>query len=370
MNSTIPVLDLSPEITSLWSELNEAFQRVLRDGHFIMGQDVALFEQEAAAFLGVKHAIGLNSGTDALVIGLRALGVQPGDEVITSPFTFIATAEAATNLGAKPVFVDIDADSFNLDPHQIEKVISPRTKAIIPVHLYGHAADMTTIMEIASQYKLHVLEDVAQAFGGEFHQQKLGSIGHAAAFSFFPSKNLGAYGDGGLLTTNNDKVAETARLLRVHGARKKYFNEIPGYSSRLDTLQAAMLRVKLPHVADWNEGRRAAASRYNALLQNVQGIKIPSEQTGAYHVYHQYTIRIQDGKRDLVQTRLNDQHITSMVYYPIPLHQLPVYKDLDRPLPLPRAELAASEVLSLPIWSQITHDIQIRVVEALRESLT
>ncbi len=254
----IPILDLKPEIDALWDEFNAAFQRVLRDGHFIMGADVLAFEREAASYLGVKHAIAMNSGTDALLIGLRALGVGPGDEVITTPFTFVATAEAATNLGATPVFVDIDPRTYNLDTALLEAAITPRTKAIIPVHLYGHAAEMDAVMAVAEKHGLKVLEDVAQAFSGEHRGRKLGAIGHAGAFSFFPSKNLGAFGDGGLLVTNDDAVAEAARMLRVHGAKRKYYNEVPGYSSRLDTLQAAMLRVKLPHVeaASAGGGRR------------------------------------------------------------------------------------------------------------------
>jgi dTDP-4-amino-4,6-dideoxygalactose transaminase len=367
---TIPVLDLEPEIESLWDDINRAIQRVLRDGHFIMGPDVAAFESEVAAFLDVKHAIGLNSGTDALVIGLRALGVGAGDEVITSPFTFIATAEAATNLGAKPVFVDIDPLTFNLDPQLVEQAITPRTKAIIPVHLYGHAANMAQIMEIASRHNLLVLEDVAQAFGGEFNKRKLGTIGHAGAFSFFPSKNLGAYGDGGMLVTNDDRVAEVARLLRVHGARNKYHNEVPGYSSRLDTIQAAILRVKLLHVEEWNMARRAAANRYHDMLKQVPGIQLPGEYQNVLHVYHQYTIRVLGNRRDQIQKYLSDGLVSSMVYYPVPLHQLPVYENQPQLNPLPHSERAALEVLSLPMWPQIPEATQRQVVEVLANGLT
>jgi dTDP-4-amino-4,6-dideoxygalactose transaminase len=364
----IPILDLKPEIDTLWDEFNAAFQRVLRDGHFIMGADVPAFEREIATYLGVRHTIAMNSGTDALVIGLRALGVGPGDEVITTPFTFVATAEAATNLGATPMFVDIDPHTYNLDTALLEAVITPRTKAIIPVHLYGHAAEMDAVMAVADKYGLKVLEDVAQAFSGEHRGRKLGAIGHAGAFSFFPSKNLGAFGDGGLLATNDDAVAEAARMLRVHGAKRKYYNEVPGYSSRLDTLQAAMLRVKLPHVEAASAGRRAAAATYAELLRDIPDITLPREEDYARHVYHQYTVRVSGGKRDAVQERLDAAGIGTMIYYPVPLHRLPVYA--HRSTPLPCSEQAAAEVLSLPIWPQITADVQARVADALRAVLS
>lgn len=367
MTDKIPVLDLQPEIDMLWDELNAAFQRVVRSGHFIMGADVVHFEAEAAAYLGVRHAVALNSGTDALVIGLRALGVGVGDEVITSPFTFFATAEAATNLGAKPVFVDINPQTFNLDVEQVEAAITSRTKAILPVHLYGHAAEMDPLLSLASRFNLKILEDVAQAFSGEYMGRKLGTIGHAGAFSFFPSKNLGAYGDGGLLVTDDADAASTARMLRVHGAKKKYYNEVPGYSSRLDTLQAAILRVKLPYVDRWSKERRTAAGVYDSLLRDMKGIVVPVQMDYARHVYHQYTIRVLNNRRDIVQKRLEEAGISTMVYYPVPLHQLPIYADLG--FKLPEAERAAAEVLSLPMWPQITPAIQARVVDALRAAL-
>src|SRR5690606_19924572 len=264
--------------------------RILKSGQFILGGDVRAFEAEIAAYLGVKHAIGVNSGTDALLIGLRALGVGPGDEVITTPFTFFATAEVISLLGATPVFVDIDPESFNIDPDLIEEKITARTKAIIPVHLYGRAAEMEKIMAIARKHGLKVVEDVAQAMGGEAQGKKLGSIGDVGAFSFFPTKNLGAYGDGGLITTDNDELAELAKMLRAHGSRKKYYNEVLGYNSRLDTLQAAILRVKLPHIDAWNKRRFEAAVRYSDLLADVPHVVTPSLVEG--HVFHQYTIRI------------------------------------------------------------------------------
>ncbi len=360
----IPILDLSAEIEALWDELNAATQRVLRSGRFILGPEVEAFEREVAEYLGVKHAIGVNSGTDALVIGLRALGVGPGDEVITTPFTFFATAEAISLVGATPVFVDIDPNTFTIDRGLIEEKITPRTRAILPVHLYGQAADMDSILGLAEKYGLKVLEDVAQAFGGEYKGRKLGTIGHAGAFSFFPSKNLGAYGDGGLIATDDDRVAETARMLRAHGARRKYHNEMLGYNSRLDALQAAILRVKLRYVDGWNEARRKAACTYNELLKDVPGVVTPYEAPYAKHVYHQYTVRILDGKRDEVQRRLTEAGIGTMVYYPVPVHRLPVYAPVR--YALPEVERASREVASLPIYPGLTEEKMVYVASELK----
>jgi dTDP-4-amino-4,6-dideoxygalactose transaminase len=362
----IPMLDLGTEVDAIWEPLNQAIQDVLRSGRFIMGPNVKALEEALADWLGVRHAVGVNSGTDALVIGLRALGVGPGDEVITSPFTFFATAEAISAVGATPVFADIDPDTYNLDPTVLEALITPQTRAILPVHLYGQAADMTPIMALAEQYNLFVLEDVAQAAGGTYRGQMLGSVGHAGAFSFFPSKNLGAYGDGGLIATNDDRVAEAARMLRVHGARRKYYNEVIGYNSRLDELQAAILRVKLPYLDTWNAGRRRVAGRYNTLLSNLPGITLPQERDWARHVYHQYTIRVLPGERDLIQQRLTDARIASMIYYPVPVHKLPVYSHLN--ITLPQAEAAADTVLSLPVWPDMPEAAQVRVAEVLKEA--
>lgn len=363
----IPVLDVTPEIEALWDELMSAIQGVLKSGQFIMGPNVKAFEKEVAAYLGVKHAVGVNSGTDALVVSLRAAGIGPGDQVITTPFTFFATAEAVSQVGATPVFVDIDPKTFNINPELIEPAITPRTKAILPVHLYGQAADMDPIMELAEKYNLKVIEDTAQAFGAEYKGKKLGTIGDAGCFSFFPSKNLGAFGDGGLIATNDDEIAEKARMLRVHGAKKKYYNEVIGYNSRLDEIQAAILRVKLPHIDKWNEARQEAAKRYNELLKDVPGIVTPYEAPYARHVYHQYTIRILNGMRDKVKRFLADRGIGTMIYYPVPVHRLPVYGGNN--YSLPGAEWAAGEMLSLPIWPQIAQEIQARVVRGLEDAL-
>jgi dTDP-4-amino-4,6-dideoxygalactose transaminase len=318
------------------------------------------------------------------VIGLKALGIGEGDEVITTPFSFFATAESISNVGAKPVFTDIDSKNFNINPSEIKAKITSRTKAIMPVHLYGCPAAMGQIMEIAQDYGLKVIEDCAQSFGARYYsncsscnntcQESIrtaingkftGAIGDVGAYSFFPSKNLGAYGDGGLIVTDNDQVAELARMLRVHGAKRKYHNEIIGYNSRLDTIQAAILRVKLPYIDAWNEGRRKVAQIYNELLANIPSVITPELTNG--HVFHQYTIRINNGTRDQVQENLASKGIGTMIYYPIPQDKLPVYKGQYPVNPV--SDLLAGEVLSLPILTDINQSVLDFVAFALRENL-
>ena len=357
----IPVLDLSPEIEALYGELMAAITRVVKSGQFIMGPDVRAFEEEVADYLQVKHAIGVNSGTDALVIGLRALDIGPGDEVITTPFSFFATAESISNVGATPVFVDIDERSFNLDPDRIEEAITARTRAIMPVHLYGNPCDMDRIMHIAKKHGLKVIEDAAQSFGARYQGVHTGTIGDVGAYSFFPSKNLGAFGDAGLIATNNDQLAETARMLRAHGAKKKYHNELRGYNSRLDTIQAAILRVKLPHVDTWNQQRREAARRYNEHLDGAPGIITPHITDG--HVFHQYTIRITTRSRDEVQAQLKESGIGTMVYYPVPQDRLPACRTERSVTPV--SEQLATQVLSLPIWPCIGSTVQNSIAHQL-----
>lgn len=364
----IPILDLKPEIQAHWEEFTAASREVIESGMFIGGPNVQAFEKEIAQYLGVKHAIACNSGTDALVIGLRALGVKQGDEVITSPFTFFATAEAVSLIGAVPVFVDIDPDTFNLDVAQVEAHITPRTRAIIPVHLYGNAVDMEPLLALARSSGLRVLEDVAQATGGEYFGRKLGSLGDLGAFSFFPSKNLGAFGDGGLMTTQLDEVADTCRLLRNHGSRKRYYNEMLGYNSRLDEMQAAFLRIKLKYLDEANQGRREVASRYTEMFLGTDAIVAPVEARGAKHVFHQYTLRIRGGKRDEVHARLGEAGIATMLYYPVPLHRLQVYERMAH-APLPQTELASQEVISLPIWPTLSSETQFEVAQAIRSLL-
>lgn len=380
----VPILDLKPQYQAIQAEIQTAVNRVLESGQFILGPEVKQFEADAAAYLGVKHAIGVNSGTDALVISLRSLGIGPGDEVITTPFSFFATAESISMVGATPVFVDIDAASFNLDADQIRQCITDKTKAILPVHLFGNPAPMAKILEIAAAHNLKVVEDCAQAFGAVYKGdcpgcggscqdalrdrlmgQRIGAIGDAAAFSFFPTKNLGAYGDGGLITTQDDAVAEMARKLRVHGAAKRYHNEELGYNSRLDAIQAAILGVKLPYIDKWNQQRRQVAETYNRLLANVPHVVTPTITTG--HVFHQYTVRILNGKRDAVKEYLAGQGIGAMIYYPIPQDRLPVYAGQ-----FPRfavSEQVAREVLSLPIWPELEEPTQARVVSAIKDAI-
>jgi dTDP-4-amino-4,6-dideoxygalactose transaminase len=359
----VPVLDLRPEIDTQWDELLQAIEEVLRSGQFILGPNVKAFEDEVAMYLGVKHAIGVNSGTDALMIGLRALGIGAGDEVITTPFTFFATPESISNVGATPVFVDIDPVTFNIDPELIEAAITSRTKAILPVHLYGQACDMWAIGEIAKRHGLKVLEDVAQAMGGACGGKRLGGFGDAAALSFFPSKNLGGFGDGGMIVTDNDEVAALARMLRAHGAKTKYANEILGYNSRLDELQAAILRVRLQNLDVLNDRRRAVAARYTDALSEVRGVQPPIEAAGTFHVFHQYTIRTDVEERDVIRDRLARHGVDSVVYYPVPCHLLPVYEPSRRHLVF--AEEAAEVVLSLPIGPSLPPGAVERVASAV-----
>jgi dTDP-4-amino-4,6-dideoxygalactose transaminase len=360
----IPPLDLLPEIDLLWGEIQSAVSDVIRSGQFVLGPQVRAFESEIAESLSVKHAIACNSGTDALVLGLRALGIGPGDEVITTPFTFYATAEAISLVGAEPVFVDIEPRTFNIDPSQIPAALTPRTKAVVPVHLFGHAADLDPILELSRRHGLTVLEDVAQAFGGRYRGRPLGSIGHAGAFSFYPTKNLGAFGDAGLLATNDDHVAELARKLRTHGSLRRDCNEMIGYNSRLDEIQAAVLRVKLPHVESWNSQRQTAAVTYRRLLADIAGVVPPLVEEYADHVFNQFTVRIIGRNRDAIQKALAQAGIGTSVYYSVPVHRLPVYADHQCHLPV--AELAAREVLSLPMGPMLPNAAIGRVADALR----
>lgn len=383
-HSKIPVLDLKPQYQAIKAEVQAAVNRVLESGQFILGKEVSDFEAAAADYLGVKHAIGVNSGTDALIIGLRSLNIGPGDEVITTPFSFFATAESISNVGATPVFVDIDKTSFNLNPDKLRSAITERTKAIMPVHLYGNPAAMAQIMEIAAEHGLKVIEDAAQAFGATYKGdcaecdracqpatrdrlmgQRVGAIGDVGAFSFFPTKNLGAYGDAGLITTNDDAVAAVARKLRVHGAQKRYENEMLGYNSRMDAIQAAILGVKLPYIDRWNQQRRQVAETYSRLLAEVPGVVTP--KIGAGHVFHQYTIRVLGAKRDAVKAALAEQGIGAMVYYPLPQYRLPVYDGQFESCGV--CEAVAAEVLSLPIWPELGAAEQERIAAVLVAAL-
>lgn len=360
-----PVLDLQPQIQRHWAEFQSAFQRVLQSGQFILGPEEHAFESECATYLGAPHAIGLNSGTDALFIALRALNIGPGDEVITTPFTFFATAEAISHVGATPVFVDIDEGTFNLNPSLLEPAITTRTRAIIPVHLFGRPVNMDPISSLAEHYGIKVIEDCAQCFGAPWGDKKTGSLGEFGCFSFFPTKNLSAFGDGGMIVTHDDALASRARMLRAHGSRRKYFNEEAGYNSRLDELQAAMLRVKLPHLDGWNQARRVCAERYNQLLTGIPQLITPDISEG--HVFHQYTIRLRGGRRDLVLAGLAEAGIASMIYYPVPVHRLKLYEESHRHTSCPVAEQLATEVLSLPIYPELPLESQVFIASTLRQ---
>ena len=359
----IPILDLAPQLDALWPELNHAIQKVLRSGHYIMGPEVKAFEEEIARFLGVRHAVACNSGTDALFLALRGLGLGPGDEVITTPFTFFATAEAISHVGATPVFVDVEPGSMNLDPRLLERAVTARTRAILPVHLFGRPCDLDAILDVAGRHGLKVVEDCAQSFGARHRGRLTGTQGACGCFSFFPSKNLGAYGDGGLLATGDDALADAARMLRVHGSRQKYHNEAVGYNSRLDELQAAILRVKLPYLEAWNRSRRRVAENYRRLLAGHPGVRTPEVVEG--HVFHQYTVQLREGARERVQARLEEEGISTAVYYPIPCHRLPLYQRSHGGVSCPVAEGLASCVLSLPIWPEMDEESQVTVAHAV-----
>jgi dTDP-4-amino-4,6-dideoxygalactose transaminase len=364
----IPILDLVGQYHELKEEIDRAIFGVLESGHFISGPNVQAFEREIARYLGVADAIALNSGTDALQLGLRVLDIGPGDEVITSPFTFVATSEAIGSVGATPVFVDIDPVTFNIEPKRIRDAITARTKAILPIHLYGAPANLFEIRSIAIEYGLPIVEDCAQAIGAAVNGVKVGTSSEVGCFSFFPSKNLGACGDGGLVTTSDARLADRLRSLRAHGGRVKYYHDELGVNSRLDEIQAAILRVKLPHLDSWIAARRAIAARYTALLRDLELVTTPSELAGSLHVFHQYTIRVRN--RDAVKRQLADAGIQTMIYYPLPLHLQRVHKDGGWSVgSFPHSETAAQEVLSLPMYPELTPSIQDRVVAGLELAL-
>lgn len=349
----IPLLDLRRQYKSIKSEIDAAIQKVIDDQDFVLGDAVKGLETKIAQYCGTKHAVGVASGTDALILALRAMGIRDRDEVITSPFTFFATAEAVSLVGAKPVFVDIDPKTYNIDPFLIEKGITASTKAIIPVHLYGQAADMDPIRRIAKKHNLLILEDNAQSIGAAYKGAKAGSLGDAAGLSFFPSKNLGGFGDGGMVVTNNSSFAETVRLLRVHGSSKRYIHSVIGTNSRLDNLQAAVLLVKLGYLDKWLEARRRDADYYNTNLKGLP-ITIPFVPEYNVHTYYMYVIRV-PGVQEKLLRYLTDSGIESRVYYPIPLHLQECYKFLGyKKGDLPESEKASTETLSLPIFPEMT----------------
>jgi dTDP-4-amino-4,6-dideoxygalactose transaminase len=373
--STIPPLDLKRQYQTIGAEIDAAVLAVLASGAYIGGPGVQMFEQEFATYVGTSEAVGCNSGTDALYLALKVLGIGVGDEVITTPFTFIATAETISATGAKPILVDVD-ETFNIDLSKIEQAITPHTKAIIPVHLFGRPVDMTTLMSIANKHNLKVIEDCAQSTGAEWQGTKTGNIGHIGCFSFFPTKNLGGCGDGGALTLNDPAWAADARMYREHGSRTRYYHEVVGINSRLDALQAAVLSIKLRYLDKWNMGRAEVADRYQQLLGDVSGILTPKlTPADSRSVWNQYTIRVlgaADGgaRRDTVRAKLQAAGVISMIYYPLPLHLQEVYQDLGyKQGDFPVTEEVSHQVLSLPMFPEITAEEQERVAYALKAAL-
>jgi len=388
----IPLVDLRAQYDTIKDEIDNAIRSVIGNGQFILGPEVETFESEIAAYCQTKFAIGVASGTDALQLALLACGIKPGDEVITTPFTFIATTEAIAQCGAIPVFVDIDPKTYNIDPQKLQEFLEKRpitshqsrVTAILPVHLYGQPADMDTILELGKKYNLKVIEDCAQALGAacSSHQspitnyqspvttnRKVGSLGDAGCLSFFPSKVLGAYGDGGMVVTDNPEIAENVAMLRNHGCKQKYHHLVPGFNSRLDELQAAILRVKLRHLDDWIELRRQKASAYSQLFDQTDGVQPPYVAPDSYHVFNYYTIRLENHKinRDRLRERLKARGIATAIYYPLSLHLQQVYKSLGyKPGDFPESEKAQQEVLSLPIYPELGKGQIDRVAEAIK----
>jgi dTDP-4-amino-4,6-dideoxygalactose transaminase len=359
----VPFLDLKAQYQSIRSEINAAIVGVLDSSQYVLGSEVASFESEFAAYCHATECIALNSGTSALHLALLAAGVGPGDEVITVPFTFVASVAAILYAGARPVLVDIDPRSFTMDPALVEAAITPRTKAILPVHLYGHPADMDPILEVARRHGLVVIEDAAQAHGAKHKGRPVGSLGDIGCFSFYPTKNLGAYGEGGAVTTGNAEYARTIRMLRDWGQDQKYHHVLRGYNYRMEGLQGAIVRVKLRHLEAWTEARRAAGSRYNQLLADC-GVERPIEMPWARHVYHVYTLRTKD--RDSLRAALHTEGIETAVHYALPVHLQPAYADLGYARgAFPQSEKAAKEVLSLPLYPEITGTQIQRVSQAL-----
>ena len=377
--NSIPAFDIKQQYATIETEVSAAVLAVLASGRYIGGPAVTDFEQQFADYHGVSECVACNSGTDALFLALRALGIGAGDEVITTPFTFFATTEVISAVGAIPVFVDIDATTFNLDVEKVAAAITSKTKAIMPVHLFGLPVDMTGLMEIAKAHNLRVIEDCAQATGASWENQKVGSIGHIGCFSFYPTKNLGGCGDGGAITTNDPAIATQLRVLREHGSKVRYIHEEIGVNSRLDAIQAVILQIKLRYLDLWNSRRKQIADYYYQQLSQVSDIIVPQEFPGGVGVWNQYTIRISgerrngaSGKyRDSVKNQMQEQGVNSMIYYPLPLHLQPVYKNLGyQSGQLPVAEQACREVLSLPMFPELEQEQQDKVIDTLKHCLS
>lgn len=369
----IQMVDLHGQYAKIKTEVDEAIQEVINSGAFVKGEHVKYFEQELAQYLGVKHVIGCGNGTDALQIALMALGLKPGDEVITPNFTFIATVEVVALLGLVPILVDVDANTFNMDINSLKAAISPKTKAIIPVHLFGQCANMEHIADIAAKNNLFIVEDNAQALGADYiftsgHKVKAGTIGNIGTTSFYPSKNLGCYGDGGAIFTNDDHLAETIRSIANHGMKKRYHHDIIGVNSRLDTIQAAILRVKLRCLDEYNNARIIAAKRYDKLLGSSSNLIIPIKVSYSNHIYHQYTLRLIEGKRDELLAKLSEKRIPTMVYYPVPLHNqiaFEGFKKYARIQRFPKTEMLCNTVFSLPMHTELNVETQDYIAETV-----
>jgi dTDP-4-amino-4,6-dideoxygalactose transaminase len=363
---TVPMLDLKAQYATIREETRAAVDRVLESQHFILGVEVEALEQEVASYSSCQYGIGMSSGTDAILAALMAIGIKPGDEVITSPYTFFATAGCILRLGAKPVFVDIDPLTYNIAPSKIEQVLTERTKAILPIHLFGQMADMDPILDIARLNKLYVIEDAAQAIGAEYKERRAGSIGHLGCFSFYPSKNLGGIGDGGMVTTNDRDLADRVRLLRNHGAHPKYYHKLVGGNFRLDAIQAAVLRVKLKYLDAWTMARQENAATYRRLFAeaHLPGLGLPAEARERRHIYNQFVIRCDE--RDGLMDHLDQSHVGTEVYYPRPMHLQECFADLGYHAgDFPESESAANQTLALPIYPELTDKMQRTVVNAI-----
>jgi dTDP-4-amino-4,6-dideoxygalactose transaminase len=364
----VPQLDLASQYTAIAAEIREAVDRVLTSQQFVLGREGAAFEREIAQLCGVAHSVGVASGTDALILALRACGVGSGDEVLLPPFTFVATGSAVSALGAKPVFADIHPSTYNIHPAELERRVTPRTRAIVAVHLYGLSADMDPIVAFARSRNLPVIEDNAQAIGAAYKGRRTGSLGDIACLSFYPTKNLGAYGDAGMVITNSAEIAARLRALRNHGQTAKYVSSEPGWNSRLDELQAAILRVKLRHLPEWQRARQAHAAEYTRQFSQIPGVMPPIAPEGYEHACHQYTIRAE--KRDALLHALSERNIGSAIYYPVPLHLQPLYAFLGhKPGDFPHAERAAQEVLSLPMYPELRAEQIARVTGTIADFL-
>jgi len=365
----VPLLDLKAQFLPLRAEIMAEVQSVCDEQGFILGPRVVAFENSVARYIGSRYAVGCASGSDALLLSLMAMGVKAGDEVVTIPFTFFATAGVISRLGAKPVFVDIQPDTFNIDPALIERAITPRTKAIIPVHLFGQCADMASINEVATRNNIYVIEDACQAIGAAQQGKRAGVLGDTGCFSFFPTKNLGGFGDGGLITTNDKVLADSMAMLRVHGSQVRYLHEAVGINSRLDALQAAVLQVKIKYLDQWTVGRQRNAERYRQLFagtKHADRVSLPPTMPGNFHVYNQFTVRAP--KRDELRTFLKEKGVGTEVYYPLPMHLQNCYRDLGHQKgSFPMSEQAAEEVMSLPIYPELTEAQQAYVVEMIAD---